>query len=70
MQHSTGSTFTGEYLGEFETEFNNILGCQSGLEPRGNRLTKKTEGRKSCDTVPLSLATCTIQQQEAFNEIC
>jgi hypothetical protein len=27
MRHSTGSNFTGEYLGEFETEFENILGC-------------------------------------------
>jgi hypothetical protein len=25
--HSAGSNFTGEYLGEFETEFENILGC-------------------------------------------
>jgi hypothetical protein len=25
-----GSNFTGEYLGEFETEFENILGCKSG----------------------------------------
>jgi hypothetical protein len=26
MRHSAGSNFTGEYLGEFETEFENILG--------------------------------------------
>jgi hypothetical protein len=29
MRHSAGSNFTGEYLGEFETEFKNILGFQS-----------------------------------------
>jgi hypothetical protein len=29
MQHSARSNFTGEYLGEFETEFENMLGCQS-----------------------------------------
>jgi hypothetical protein len=40
----------GEYLGEFETEFENIKGVILG--PRDNRLTK-TEGRKSRDTVPL-----------------
>jgi hypothetical protein len=27
MRHSAGANFTGEYLGEFETEFKNILGC-------------------------------------------
>jgi hypothetical protein len=27
MRHSAGSNFTGEYLGEIETEFENILGC-------------------------------------------
>jgi hypothetical protein len=26
-RYSAGSNFTGEYLGEFETEFENILGC-------------------------------------------
>jgi hypothetical protein len=27
MRQSAGSNFTGEYLGEFETEIENILGC-------------------------------------------
>jgi hypothetical protein len=27
MRHSVGSNFKGEYLGEFKTEFENILGC-------------------------------------------
>jgi hypothetical protein len=40
---------TGEYLGKFETEFKNILGCHLG--PRDNRLTKNRQ--KSRDTVPL-----------------
>jgi hypothetical protein len=27
MRHSAGSNFTGEYPGEFKTEFENIGGC-------------------------------------------
>jgi hypothetical protein len=27
MRHSAGSNLMGKYLGEFETEFENILGC-------------------------------------------
>jgi hypothetical protein len=30
MQHSAGYNFIGEYIDEFETELENILGCQSG----------------------------------------
>jgi hypothetical protein len=29
MRHSAESNFTGEYLGEFEIEFENSLVCQS-----------------------------------------
>jgi hypothetical protein len=39
MPHSAESNFADEYLGEFETEFQNILGVNLG--PRGNCLTKK-----------------------------
>jgi hypothetical protein len=53
MRHSAGSNCTVEYHCEFETEFENILGCFF-LVPRDNRWTKKTEGRKSRDTVPLN----------------
>jgi hypothetical protein len=42
MPHSAGSNFTSEYLGEFETEFGNILGYSIG----GNRLTQKTRVEK------------------------
>jgi hypothetical protein len=30
MRHSAGQKFIIEYLGEFETEIENILGCLSG----------------------------------------
>jgi hypothetical protein len=44
---NTGLNIT---FGEFETEVKHILGCFN-LGPRGNRLMKKPEGRKSRDTV-------------------
>jgi hypothetical protein len=50
--HSAGPIFTIQYLGEFETEWENILGGFN-LGPRGNRLLKKIEGWKSRDTVSL-----------------
>jgi hypothetical protein len=51
MRHSAGSNFTGEYLGEYETEFENILGLLIwGL---GIIDWRKNEGQKSRDTVPL-----------------
>jgi hypothetical protein len=35
MRHSAGSNYTGKYLGNFETELENILGCYSNLGPKG-----------------------------------
>jgi hypothetical protein len=40
------------YLGEFEAEFKKDLALESGVHG-GYYLMKKTEGQKSCDTVPL-----------------
>ncbi len=45
-------TYKSEYLREFETEFENILGCESGTHM--GQLLKKTRGRQSRATVPLS----------------
>jgi hypothetical protein len=49
------------YLGEFEAEFQKALFCDSG--PREDYLMKKTEGRKSRDTVPLNFqASCVVTE--------
>jgi hypothetical protein len=48
MQHSAESIFVVEYLREFESMCKTVLAHESGY-----RLTKKTEGRNSRDTVPL-----------------
>ncbi len=54
-------TFEYEYLREFETEFENILGCESGAHmgsmnqgPIWGQFMKKTRGKKSRATVPLT----------------
>jgi hypothetical protein len=44
-----------EYLREFETEFENILGYYSGA--LGQLIYEKTRGRKSRETVSLTLCT-------------
>ncbi len=44
-------TFEYEYLREFETEFENILGCESGADI--GSIHEKTRGKKSHATVPL-----------------
>ena len=41
-----------EYLDEIETELENNLACLSGTQIGLNH--KKTGGRKSCDTLPLT----------------
>jgi hypothetical protein len=46
------SSFEFEYLGEFETDFENILVYESGA-PVGS-INKKTRGRKSRVTVHLT----------------
>jgi hypothetical protein len=48
MRHSAGPIFAIEYLGEFETELENILGVYQW--PRGDQLAKPT-GRKSLAAV-------------------
>ncbi len=50
-------TYKSEYLREFETEFENILGCESGAH-MGLIIEKKTRGRQSRATVPLSRLEC------------
>jgi hypothetical protein len=42
------------YLAEFKAEFKKALARESVQGPRGYCLMKKTEGRKSRDTVPLN----------------
>ncbi len=44
-------TFKYEYLREFETEFENILGCESGAHM--GQFMKKKQSKKSRATVPL-----------------
>ena len=39
-----------EYLGEIETELENILACLSGVQMGSNHA--KNGGRKYCDTLP------------------
>ncbi len=46
-------TYKSEYLSEFETEFENILGRESGAH-MGSIIEKKTRGRQSRATVSLS----------------
>jgi hypothetical protein len=48
--NSGQSNFEFEYLGEFETEFENILEYQG---PRYVRLMEERRGQKSRATVPL-----------------
>jgi hypothetical protein len=58
--NSGQSNLKFEYLGEFETEFENILGHESGAQV-GSIHEKKTRGQKSRATVPLrhqAQATC------------
>jgi hypothetical protein len=52
VQHSAGPNFIIEYLGEFEKEFIYLFEGVN-LGPKCNRLTKKTEGQKSRDSVSL-----------------
>jgi hypothetical protein len=47
------SNFEFEYLGEFVTEFENILGYES--EAQKGLIDKKIRGRKSRATVPLNV---------------
>jgi hypothetical protein len=42
-----------EYLGKFKATCETVLDLNQG--PGGDCLMKKTEGRKSCDTEPLSV---------------
>jgi hypothetical protein len=51
--NSGQSIFKFEYLGEFETEFENILGHESGGQVVS--IHEKTGGQKSRATVPLRL---------------
>jgi hypothetical protein len=44
-------TFEYEYLCEFETKFEDILGCESGAHM--GSIHKKTRGKKSRANVPL-----------------
>ena len=44
--------FKFEYLGEIETQFENILACLSGAYMGANH--EKNGGRKSRDTLPLN----------------
>jgi hypothetical protein len=64
MRHSAESNFIIEYIGEFETEFENTVLKGVNLGPRGNRLTKNTEDRKSRETALLSdyFSTLTLLQ--------
>ena len=53
--HTTESNFLNfeiEYLGEIETEFENILAFLSGAQMGG--IMTKTGGQKSRDTLPLN----------------
>jgi hypothetical protein len=45
--------YKSEYLSEFEIEFEKILGCESGAH-MGSIIEKKTRGRQSRATVPLT----------------
>ncbi len=47
-----GTTFEYKYLGKFETELKNNLGCEFG-DHKG-RFMEKTRSKKSRATVPLS----------------
>jgi hypothetical protein len=49
--NSGQSNLKFEYLGEFETEFDNILGHESGAQV--GSIHGKTRGQKSRATVPL-----------------
>jgi hypothetical protein len=49
--YSSQSNFEYEYLGEFETEFENILGYESG-DHEGS-IDEKIRGRQSRATIPL-----------------
>jgi hypothetical protein len=51
--NSGQSNFEYEYLGEYETEFKNILGHESGAQVQYVRLMEKSRGQKSRATVPL-----------------
>ena len=53
------SNFLIEYLGELETEFDNTLACAVCRGPRWVRIMKIKNhgGRKSHDTLPLSLTS-------------
>jgi hypothetical protein len=50
--HTLGNNFKYKYFREFETEFKNILGVNSGTI--WVRFMEKTRGRKSRATVPLN----------------
>jgi hypothetical protein len=45
--------FSNDYLGEYEVIYETVLASES--RPWGDCLMKKTEARKSRDTVPLSV---------------
>ena len=50
--HTEEFFFKFEYLGEIETQFENILACLSGAYMGANH--EKNGGRKSRDTLPLN----------------
>ncbi len=47
------NTYKSEYLRKFETELENILGCESGAHM--GSICEKTRGRQSRATVPLKV---------------
>jgi hypothetical protein len=49
--NSVESNFEFKYLGEFETNFNNILGHESWAKV--GLIDRKNRDRKSCATTPL-----------------
>jgi hypothetical protein len=55
MRHSAESIFAVKYLCEFESICKTVLALESGTQ--GYSLTKRTEGRKSRETVPLICIT-------------
>ena len=58
--------FVIEYLGEIETEFENTLTRSSGGQ-MGSNYEKKTGGRKSRDTLPLSNSGRSCLETSQFN---
>jgi hypothetical protein len=60
MRHTAESIFSSnliEYLREFESIRKTVLVLAHESGDPGVQFNEKTEGRKSCDTVPLNGAT-------------